>query len=447
MSVAVTQNVDHETVSRCPVMGDILFTPVLALERTHYMYPSRQNAITTNLEKTSKDQCPSLAVSPQFFTTSDASLGKNPHSTLITTPETVKTKKLLFGTGPHLSARLAELLEGIDEPGVFSNPLEPPEWLDRELFDCGRRFYQRYLFCLSFSELLSLVLFLSTKLALPLIYTRRSDNPMKARTRYFSTLLHLITWFSGDVWDPNDRAHKDVLAIRLTHHNLGILLNSSTNIDKVSTMDVTKIGHPEPSDPLNPTIRQDLQSVANSQLPQELSNASPLHISQLDMSLTQCSFMGLIVAHPYKLGAGGATQEDMAGFIHFWRGIGWLLGIKDKYNFCNGSVAQVRDLCLEVERLFAIPSLAAADWNYEHMASSLITGMGYSIPCMSYPAMFRYLSYTLDIPIPAFVKRMSFKDTYNYWVMRATFTLCNMCPWLVTLMAGLVKLLLIRFRG
>jgi hypothetical protein len=37
--------------------------------------------------------------------------------------------------------------------------------------------------------------------------------------------------------------------------------------------------------------------------------------------------------------------EDIEAILHFWRGIGYLLGIEDKYNLCNGSVDEVKSLC------------------------------------------------------------------------------------------------------
>nr|XP_045599935.1 uncharacterized protein LOC123759114 isoform X2 [Procambarus clarkii]XP_045599936.1 uncharacterized protein LOC123759114 isoform X2 [Procambarus clarkii]XP_045599937.1 uncharacterized protein LOC123759114 isoform X2 [Procambarus clarkii] len=350
---------------------------------------------------------------------------------------------LISGSAPEVvvrssvlpSPRLTQLLEGISYPGVSDNPPQPPPWLDREMFNRGRKFYQRYLYCLCFTDLLSLVMTLSAERALkPLIYTGRSDTPIKALRRYFSTLLHLITWFTGDVWEPSHPAHKDILAIRSIHCKLAQTFNNSACNEKLSTISVAKKGHEEPADSLNSAIRQDLQRVAEDTLPTETSDGPVVYINQLDMSLTQYAFMGLVVAHPEKLGTGSATEEEMAGLIHFWRGLGWLMGIEDQYNFCSGTVAETKALCLEVERLIFIPLLAKVDWNYEHMATSLIKGMSYIVPATSYPAMFRYLAYTLDIAVPTFVSKMSYRHSFHYWVMRCTFALILLVPCLLLLL-------------
>ncbi|KAG7153678.1 hypothetical protein Hamer_G009345 [Homarus americanus] len=361
-----------------------------------------------------------------------------------TSPASTTLSEVVLNSSVPPSPRLTQLLEGLNQPGDSGNPPHPPQWLDRELFDRGRKFYHQYLFSLCFSELLSLLMNFSFSRSLrTLIYTGRSDTPKKALKRYFSTMLHVIKWFTGDVWAPEDSAHEDILSIRYTHNKLAKGFNSSpTCNEKVRNISVSERGHEEPSNSLNKVIRQDLQRVAEDKL--YLENDKPIvYMSQLDMALTQYSFMGLIVTHPEKMGAGAATEEELAGLIHFWRGLGWLLGIDDKYNLCSGSVKETKELCLEVERLIAIPSLAVVDWDYEHMAASLITGIGYIIPILSYPAMFRYLAYTINFPIPAFVSRMSYSHSFQYWVMRMTFALILLLPWLALHFSNAFRTLII----
>ncbi|KAK8379835.1 hypothetical protein O3P69_019666 [Scylla paramamosain] len=354
---------------------------------------------------------------------------------------------------PTSSQRLGELLKGASIPGDSgSAPVEPP-WLDKGLFDKGRQFYRKFLFCLNFSELLSLLLVLAQGHVLkPLVYTGRSDTPPVARRRYFSTLLHLISWFEGDVWDQTGLAHKDLMGIRRTHLRYGMSFNSPGTREKVLRVSVKDRGHQQPPNPLVPSLREDLaacdairssmetkktlqspideiqssidtrtmtqpsietgntiqtslesrdstqtsiESTNTTQFPLKSNNKgiepsmdttkgiqtfieapkedSTVFISQLDMAFTQYSFMGLILAHPGQLGAAAATEKELEGLVHFWRGIGWLLGIKDEFNFCSGSVGETRELCLEVERRVLLPRLSEANWDYEHMGEGGMT--------------------------------------------------------------------------
>lgn len=58
-------------------------------------------------------------------------------------------------------------------------------------------------------------------------------------------------------------------------------------------------------------------------------NAGCGPISQRDMAITQFGFMGFPLLARKKLGLHG-SDEDLEGFIHFWRVIGHLLGISDQ---------------------------------------------------------------------------------------------------------------------
>ncbi|KAK8730824.1 hypothetical protein OTU49_007951 [Cherax quadricarinatus] len=347
-----------------------------------------------------------------------------------------------------VSPRMKELLEGLEVPGDSGNLPEEPQWLDRKLFNRGRQFYRRYLFCIFFSDLLALLMMFSmSRILKPLIYTERSDTILRALRRYVSTILHIITWYSGDVWDPNDRAHKDIMTVRSIHSNSARIFNSSTHYEKVTAIDVKNMGHHEPMCPLNPTIREDIEPQVGPALPLENPNNPIVYISQWDMLLTQYSFLGVMVAHPSKMGAWWASEEDLAGLIHFWRGIGFLLGIEDKYNFCRGTVKETQALCDEIEELIIKPRIAKADWNYEHMSSCLIEGINLMVPAVSYPAMFRFLADTLNIAVPAFVKRMSILHTCQYWLMRFVFHFLFLVPGIVMLFNGLLKLALIIAQG
>ncbi|XP_047486721.1 LOW QUALITY PROTEIN: uncharacterized protein LOC125037576 [Penaeus chinensis] len=352
------------------------------------------------------------------------------------------TAKVL-NSGMNLSPRMKELLQGLNEPGDSGNPPEPPDWLDRRLFNRGRQFYGRFLFCIFFSDLLALLMmFTVSRILRPLIYTGRSDTPQRALRRYVSTILHVVTWYRGDVWDPQDPAHRDILSVRAIHDKSARVLNSSTDHEKVSTVDVRARGHDEPRCPFQPRHKaRPAPPGREGPRPGDARRPTAVH-SQWDMLITQYSFLGVLVAHPRSMGAWWASEEDLAGLIHFWRGIGWLLGVEDKYNFCNGSLADTRVLCLEMERHLIVPGFAAADWSHEHMATSLVTGINHMVPCLSYPAMLRFLADTLGVHLPSFVRQMSLRHTFQYWLMRFVFHVLFLIPGVLFLFNELLLLAL-----
>jgi len=54
-----------------------------------------------------------------------------------------------------------------------------------------------------------------------------------------------------------------------------------------------------------------------------------LRVTQKDMVLTQFGFIGLMLLKKKELAIKG-TEEDEMSIVHFWRTIGYFLGIHDK---------------------------------------------------------------------------------------------------------------------
>lgn len=344
---------------------------------------------------------------------------------------------------------MRELLEGIHSNGDCGNPASPPPWLDRELFERGRQFYHRYLFCVFFSDLLALLMMFSvSRILRPLMYTGKSDTPFKALKRYVSTIMHVITWYTGDVWDTQDEAHRDIQRVRSMHVNLYKVMNSPNHQSHVDEVTVKVKGHQEPECPLHPDLRRDLASQVKCPGAQTDPPHTPTtYLSQWDMVFTQYNFMGIIVNHPQKVGAWWVTEGELEGLIHFWRGIGWLLGIEDRYNFCSGTLAETRALCTEMERQVIQPKMAAADWNYEHMCSSLIVGMNKMIVGLSLPAMLRFLADVLGLRVPRLVQRMNYRHTFQYWVLRLLLNVLFIIPGVVFIFNEILKLALSLVQG
>lgn len=54
-----------------------------------------------------------------------------------------------------------------------------------------------------------------------------------------------------------------------------------------------------------------------------------LRVTQKDMALTQFGFVGMLLIRKKELGIVG-TIEDEEAIVHFWRTIGYMLGIQNK---------------------------------------------------------------------------------------------------------------------
>ena len=53
------------------------------------------------------------------------------------------------------------------------------------------------------------------------------------------------------------------------------------------------------------------------------------------MALVQAAFIGSVVVFPNHFGAGSATKQELEGYLHLWRVIGYYLGVKDSCNLAK----------------------------------------------------------------------------------------------------------------
>lgn len=53
-------------------------------------------------------------------------------------------------------------------------------------------------------------------------------------------------------------------------------------------------------------------------------------VNQSSLAITQFGFMGFGLLMPEKLGIKIKDPKDVEGFVHFWRAIGYLVGVDDQ---------------------------------------------------------------------------------------------------------------------
>lgn len=53
-------------------------------------------------------------------------------------------------------------------------------------------------------------------------------------------------------------------------------------------------------------------------------------LSQAEMGLTQFAFFALVILFPRQFGIHEYSDSDLDDFCHVWRGLGYLLGVRDE---------------------------------------------------------------------------------------------------------------------
>lgn len=115
-----------------------------------------------------------------------------------------------------------------------------------------------------------------------LIFTNKSSSNYTAYKRYMETIFHTLAWVRSEL-KPGSTSWQSLEAVRKLHFSASVAgENSGVGI-----------------------------------------------VTQKDMAITQYGFLGFIVMSGDKFGIFG-SKEDFAAIIHFWRVLGYLLGIKDE---------------------------------------------------------------------------------------------------------------------
>jgi hypothetical protein len=84
--------------------------------------------------------------------------------------------------------------------------------------------------------------------------------------------------------------------------------------------------------------------------------------------------------------------EDIEAILHFWRGIGYLLGIEDKYNLCNGSVDEIKSLCeLILEQKLKTSIIESPPEEATQMSRGIVNSIRFYVRLLTYESLTKYL--------------------------------------------------------
>ncbi|XP_043473361.1 uncharacterized protein LOC122505655 [Leptopilina heterotoma] len=300
------------------------------------------------------------------------------------------------------------------------SPDERPDWLDLEKFKRGQKFAVDNAFGISYSQLLSLFILFSFEDGLkPLVVTGKSSTPYTAFKRYISTGRRVRNWYMDDPWKKGTAAYNDIQTVRRMHEAVRKKLASIDNetIDKEAKIK-------NPFCPTRSILIEDFQSACAApslgQCPYtlyknpELFSFRPKGLNQGDMIATQFGFMGLIILYPSKFGIYNATDENLEAFCHTWRGIGYLLGIDDEFNFCRGTLDEVKQRCRHFLEYWAKPNFRELTPECEHMMRCIIESLKYYVPGGCYETCVLYLSEMLNIQMPRLYSTLTYKMWFRY---------------------------------
>lgn len=334
---------------------------------------------------------------------------------------------------PNIPKSLRFVLPATFEDGDCGRPMnERPDWLDMNKFYRGQQFALRYFCAISISSLMSLLQIFSFADGLkPLILSQKSNTPYRAFKRYLSTIRRFRNWYTTDPWCEGTQAYHDIQTVRKLHRAMRQKLCSMSDdeIDQASKMSYTKC-------PMFQTIAKDFADTCplakSRQCPYTMSKMKGLN--QGDMSGTQFASMGLIVLYPEQFGVYDASDEDLEAFCHLWRGLGYLLGIQDQYNFCRGSLQDVRQRTEDFVEHWVKPNLRTVTAEWEHMSVCLYEGTDVIASLSNYKVFLLYLCDIIKLNMPRLYNSLNFWERIVYVLLKFLFLYLVKLPGVISVM-------------
>ena len=147
------------------------------------------------------------------------------------------------------------------------------------------------------------------------------------------------------------------------------------------------------------------------------------------MAFTQFGFFGLMLLHPEKFGAKNATDEELSCFIHLWRYIGYMLGIKDEYNLCNGELSEVKQRSSHLLEYFLRPMMLEVNKEWEHMSRCALQGIEkFTKLHINFECTILYLCWILDIETPHLLQYVGWKEQTLFSLTKLVMTESHKIP-------------------
>lgn len=195
----------------------------------------------------------------------------------------------------------------------------------------GQAFYHKYQSSLDFANFIGVVSVVAIETIMQtLACTGKSSTPAKAYKRYVENIMYHHYFHADSPEDPKSLCYRAIKSVRRKHKH-GSMAAQRHNIG---------------------------------------------FINQRDMSLTLFSFIGFVMAKPEFF----RVTESFKSLIHFWRVLGFVLGIEDRFNVFSGDEETVGLRSRAIIKHIFIPAIIHASPQYDEMTYAAMEGLRAMIP-------------------------------------------------------------------
>lgn len=92
------------------------------------------------------------------------------------------------------------------------------------------------------------------------------------------------------------------------------------------------------------------------------------------------------------------TKEDLDAYCHFWRVIGYMLGIKEEYNLCTDDSATTLPRVRAVRSQIYVDALSSPTKTFDKMSRAVVDGLWCFNPFLDYDAVMFFTSMLANVP-------------------------------------------------
>ncbi|XP_046748835.1 uncharacterized protein LOC124412762 [Diprion similis] len=332
---------------------------------------------------------------------------------------------------------MLHLLTGWTKPADCGRPADQkPDWLDMEKLRRGQKFAQDHSFSIYIAEILSWFATYTFQSSLnPVIITGKTSSPFAAFKRFLSTSLRIRHWCTQDLWSKETAAWKDILAVRRMHAVVKRRMDTFTKEDRDAAAKI-----PKPFFISRKILLEDFpeacKTPAIGQCPLLIDQNSPdppRSFNQTDMAITQWGFVGLIVSYPEAFGVHYATDEDLEAYCHLWRSISYQLGMEDDFNFCRGTLKDIRKRSNDFIEAWVKPHLREVTPEWEHMLRCIFSSLNLFMPNITFETGLLQFTDIINLKMPRLYSSLSYKQWIGYYVTKYFFYYATKLPGVIKL--------------
>ncbi|TGZ49844.1 uncharacterized protein [Temnothorax longispinosus] len=299
-----------------------------------------------------------------------------------------------------------------------------PEWMDMDKYRRGQKFVQKNYTAITISKVMGLMYIYTFQEELkPIILGAHSHTPYLAFQRYVSNIKRLFSWYDGEPWIKGTKAYKDMQVARGKHL---AMRKKVCQMDHEQITAACTFANPWCLD--RELLLKDFAAVSSPEKfgqRHTIVNKSPYKpkgINNADLSVTQSCLVVVPLLYPQSVGIHDATDEDLEAFCHIWKCYGYFLGIEDEYNFCRGSLQEIKQRANDFYQYWVIPNFKELTPEWEHTTRCLVEQLNYwPIIYMPYKAMTLIAIDTLNLNMPSLYASLNYTEWIVYKIYKFMF--------------------------